>query len=129
MSNENVLWGRLLFYWLPVVLYGGLIFYLSSLSIPHFRSPFPFYDKVIHAIEYAIFAILLYRALHTSLQTPFVRLTGVLVVLFCILYGMVDEYHQSFVPTRISDLYDLMADTTGAILGILWVSLKNRRIG
>ncbi len=128
MNNESILWGRFLFYWLPVVFYAGIIFYLSSLSIPHFRSPFPYYDKVIPAIEYAILAILLYRALQASLQTPLARLTGVLVVLVCTLYGITDEYHQSFVPTRVSDFYDLMADTTGAVLGVLLTSLKNRRI-
>ena len=114
--------GKFIYYWSPVVLYLGIIFYLSSISIPKITIPSG-YDKVIHIGEYAILAILLYRALYISISSRFLKFTGPLVIFLCFLYGLSDEYHQSFVPDRFSDLNDLMADTTGAIMGTIIVSI------
>lgn len=38
------------------------------------------------------------------------------VVLFCLLYGVSDEWHQSFVAGRDASVFDWLADTAGAIL-------------
>jgi VanZ family protein len=35
------------------------------------------------------------------------------------LYGVSDEFHQSFVPGRTPDVHDWMADTWGAAMAIL----------
>ncbi len=35
------------------------------------------------------------------------------------LYGALDEYYQSFVPARTSDIADVGADFTGALLFVL----------
>lgn len=35
------------------------------------------------------------------------------------LYGVLDEYYQSFVPARTSDIVDVVADFTGALLFVL----------
>ena len=35
------------------------------------------------------------------------------------LYGGLDEYYQSFVPARTSDIADVVADFTGALLFVL----------
>ncbi|WP_138120885.1 VanZ family protein [Bathymodiolus heckerae thiotrophic gill symbiont] len=37
-------------------------------------------------------------------------------LVFCSVYGMLDEWHQSFVPGRMSDINDWLADTVGAML-------------
>lgn len=39
-----------------------------------------------------------------------------MVILFCSLYGISDEWHQSFVVGRSSDVLDWLADTSGAVL-------------
>jgi VanZ family protein len=38
--------------------------------------------------------------------------------IFSVVYGVLDEYHQKFVPGRTADVYDLLADTGGALLFI-----------
>jgi len=122
---------RLVFYWGLVILYLGMVYYLSSLSFRNIKSPFPFYDKIFHATEYAILAVLLYLALYISLSKQFLRFIGLGVVFLCIVYGILDEFHQSFVPSRFADFYDLVANTTGAILGTvvigLFLSIKNKK--
>jgi len=46
------------------------------------------------------------------------------------LYGISDEIHQSFVPSRDAELLDVVADILGAAAGVylyhLWVNRKAR---
>jgi VanZ family protein len=48
--------------------------------------------------------------------------------LFTIVYGILDEVHQMYVPGRSPDVYDAMADAFGALLfgGWTWYSLRKR---
>ncbi|BBI34570.1 hypothetical protein KCTCHS21_39690 [Cohnella abietis] len=57
---------------------------------------------------------------------------GVLLnIAFCVLYGLSDEWHQSFVPKRSPDPLDLLHDGMGAaaasLLVFLIFSLVNRK--
>lgn len=107
---------RLMLDWLPLFFYLGLIFYLSSMPLRLPYHPFQHFDKIIHALEYAILSLLFYRAIRDSVQEPFVRYVGIIAIAGCILYGILDEYHQAFVPMRSSDPYDVVADAVGATL-------------
>jgi VanZ family protein len=109
---------RRLSLWAPPVLYAGLIFYLSS------RSSFPVpgyvwdFDKVVHFIEYGIFAVLLARATGSPLAA----------FIIATVYGVTDEFHQSFVPGRDSSGFDAMADAIGSAVAVLaWRALRDRR--
>ena len=77
-----------------------------------------------HFIAYFILAGLLWWAIGSyRLSISFI------VVLLCLLYGITDEYHQSFVEGRTPDLKDLINDTIGATLAMMFVRLpfiKNR---
>ena len=108
-------------YWFPVIAYITLIFYLSSLSHPEERLPnFLFEqlgDKLLHGIEYAVLALLCYRAFRWG-AGPQARDYAVgLAIVASSLYGLTDEFHQAYVPLRESSLVDWIADTTGAVIG------------
>lgn len=47
--------------------------------------------------------------------------------IFSVLYGVSDELHQYFVPNRLCDLYDVLADAAGAAAGLLIVILNDKR--
>ena len=102
--------------WLFVVLYGAMIFFISSLSDPVPVSPpdIIFLDKIAHLFEYAIFGILIFRALYpyASLKKSFVT-----TIIIASLYGMTDEVHQYFVEMRDADVMDWFADTMGGLIG------------
>ena len=67
--------------------------------------------------EYLILGILLARALiHTQKYLLNSRVFWA-VFLFCLFYGISDEFHQSFVIGRVSDWKDVLADTIGGSLG------------
>ena len=76
--------------------------------------------KLGHVTEYAVLAILLWRALRggRSFQA---HLTLLFFVswLACALFAASDEFHQSFVPSRTSSVHDVMIDTCGALIGLL----------
>jgi len=115
---------RLLAWALPVA-WMGLIFLLSSQPDLSPITPFHFQgmDKIAHAVAYGIFAILVRRA---ALPSPRATLIGWLVPL---LYGMTDEFHQSFVPGRDMSIWDLLADAVGALLALAVVTCIRRGRG
>ncbi len=50
-------------------------------------------------------------------------LTVLWTVLFCLSYGITDEFHQSFIPHRSVSGADIVADVAGgAILSLLWLN-------
>ncbi|OIO71940.1 MAG: hypothetical protein AUJ56_02975 [Zetaproteobacteria bacterium CG1_02_49_23] len=94
----------------------GLIFFLSSQSALPLPPMFPHADKLIHAGAYAVMGIFAWRMFQHS-SCPAV-LHMILSVCVCSLYGISDEWHQSFVPGRDSDVADWLADTIGALLAV-----------
>ncbi len=69
-----------------------------------------FMRKLAHVSEYAVLAVLLYRAfVHTTLKGRRALSAG-LVLLLCAAYAATDEFHQSFVPSRTASLRDVMID-------------------
>ena len=113
---------------LPAILWAFLIFLASSISnisLPDLE--FISSDKVIHLVVYFILCVLLHRAL--SYQRVFPRIARwslACAVLFSILYGVSDEFHQSFVPNRDASIYDLAADSVGTLLFLSYSVLRHR---
>ncbi|RMH09828.1 MAG: hypothetical protein D6704_00540 [Nitrospirae bacterium] len=108
-------------YWLPVVIYGGSIFYLSALPdpLPAFGDALPeFNDKILHGFEYGLFGILWYRGFRYGMGEKGAQYAAILAIVASILYGMSDEYHQWFVPLRTPEFADLLADGVGAAVGV-----------
>ena len=110
--------------WVPVVLYMGVIFYLSSLTDPLPDLTFRVWDKALHAAEYATLGALLLLALRASGSAGTAAL--LLAMAGASLYGASDEIHQYFVPGRQCDLRDWVADTVGGVLGALLAAASLR---
>ncbi|MBU4310735.1 VanZ family protein [bacterium] len=116
---------RFIRYWVPVILYAGLIFTLSSFPLPPPKVEIPFIDKFIHLIEYGILGFLFYRALRVS---KLAKRVFILAIIFSILYALSDEIHQYFVPGRNCDLWDLAADSLGIVLIALYLNRKQNPV-
>ncbi len=102
-------------YWFPVIGYSAIIFFVSSLSDLKTPGVFLISDKICHVGEYFIFGWLLSRAL---MSTGKRGVTVFILVLFgTFLYGLSDEYHQSFVIGRTSSFLDVLADLVGGTIG------------
>ncbi|MGQ0645532.1 MAG: VanZ family protein [Elusimicrobiota bacterium] len=119
---------RIVSLWAPPALWCGLIFYLSG--IPDLGTGLGFYDlilrKAAHFIEYAVLALLVWRALAGSGSVPprgiFWGAFG-----FCVLYAVSDEWHQGFVPGRVPSRLDVLLDSLGALAAVVWKRGRGRR--
>lgn len=112
--------------WGATLSYMGLIFYLSSLSHIDQIPPIPGIDKVLHLGAYGALAVLWTESLLRSGKNAGRRM-ALFVVAICSLYGISDEFHQSFVPGREVSALDWTADTLGAILGAgIWPWMRGK---
>ena len=121
---------QVLWYWVPVALYAGAIFYLSAQSHPEEQLPSfllkDVSDKVLHAVEYAVLGGLCYRAFRWGVSGQVASHALLFAIVTASLYGMTDEGHQFFVPFRESSWQDWVADTAGAVIGALsWRFFKS----
>lgn len=72
--------------------------------------------KLAHLTEYAILAALLVRALSRPGRTA--TAVAALALALSAGWAALDEWHQSFVPSRTAALGDVAIDTVGAALGL-----------
>ncbi|WP_347275740.1 VanZ family protein [Candidatus Kuenenia sp.] len=86
----------------------------SSVSLPNHI------DKLIHFVEYGILCLFVCWVV-SSFQIKSVKMFYLLTIGITSLYGMFDEFHQSFTPNRSADVLDWLADTAGAATAcFLW---------
>ena len=104
--------------------YCGLIFVLSGRSQLLVPMSFPGEDKLIHAAAYGLMGLLAWMTCSRE-QRPR-SVVFFVSVLFCSLYGLSDEWHQSFVPGRDASAGDWLADTLGGLLAAT-ILLRLRR--
>jgi VanZ family protein len=131
-------------YWLPVLLWMVFIFIgstdlMSAEQTSRFIGPFLrwfapdispetivsiqlFVRKCAHLTEYAILSALLLRALRQHLLAA-----RSVAFALAALYAVVDEFHQSFVPSRTGSPWDVVTDSIGAILGLIIYVRMTRR--
>ena len=89
----------------------------ENLSLPEIA----YIDKFAHSLIYGVLASTAVLAVPAAKRGDSKGLFGVSVVLFCLLYGISDEYHQSFIPGRFPSMGDLVADVAGAAAAVcLW---------
>jgi VanZ family protein len=110
--------GKFLRYWLPPLLWCAIIFIQSAFATPDVVPHWPYLDKLLHAGVYALLGLLLYRALGSlpGLRDQR-RWLVMMATLLTTLYGLSDEWHQSFVAQRSAEAADLAADFIGGIVG------------
>jgi len=107
--------------WLPAILWAIVIFFFSAQQRAPQVSPREglqlAFQKTGHFVEYAILAVLVYRALRCGHQfTP--RRAALFAALIAAGYGVTDEFHQSFVPGRFCKLHDMAIDASGAVVAV-----------
>ena len=138
-------------YWLPLLGWLGVIFIgssnvMSAEQTSRFMVPFLLWlkpgmaphtiwvilvvmRKCAHVGEYAVLALLLWRALRcgTTLSMGMPTLCAV-ALLGCALFAASGELHQTFVKSRTPSVRDVFLDIGGASLGLLiGTSFASRR--
>lgn len=75
--------------------------------------------KLAHLSEYALMGILAARAFRTSPRTLFQRRWFLISISLIVAYALLDEYHQSFVPSRTASVLDSLIDTVGGFVALI----------
>jgi hypothetical protein len=104
--------GRTRALWVAALLWMGVIFALSSL--PGGSMPAGDYGSLGHFTVYAVLGALYFLAVRDQRGS---WMAVVIAVAMASVYGVTDEFHQSFVPGRMPDPADWMMDTFGAFVG------------
>jgi VanZ family protein len=140
-----------LIYWLPVLIWMTIIFSASSdrmsfshssriiAPILHWLLPHLSDQSVLavvfavrkaaHLTEYAILALLVWRALrkpNAGNPRRWQWSHAGSALLFVALYATSDEIHQAFVPTRQASVWDVLLDTLGGAFGLLFLWIFGR---
>jgi len=110
--------------------YMALIWYLSSLPnaslVPESVVGFKVNSVIKHFIEFGIMGCLsmnFFYQFRTDKETSFTSTFRLFLVAstVAIMWGVIDELHQFFVPTRICDLPDTIVDSAAAVVGVLFL--------
>lgn len=94
----------------------------SALANVHF-----FTRKAAHFTEYAILGFLAARAFSNSRHELLRRKWLLFAAILIVVYSLLDEYHQSFVPSRTASVYDSFIDMAGGVTALAVVYLRKRR--
>lgn len=113
-----------LIHWIPVIGYCLLIFIQSSYPTVARPHDLPHADKLLHFVAYAVLGVLFFRAFGKTLREKTDSSHVIMLsMLSAILYGISDEIHQHFVPSRHADVADMLADTIGSVYGVFFYHL------
>jgi VanZ family protein len=80
--------------------------------------------KCAHFGEFAVLALLLWRALRKPARNetrPWEWRTAAIALLLVVAYAASDEIHQLFVPSRQGSILDVMIDSSGALLALIFL--------
>jgi VanZ family protein len=102
-----------------------LIFFLSSQQSLPAVSLFSGVDLLAHAAFYGVLCIFLARLLMPPRVTAWKRV--LLLTILVTVYGIIDEYHQLFVPGRDANGWDILADGLGGFLAASVLFWRDRR--
>ncbi|MCF7797112.1 MAG: VanZ family protein [Lentisphaeria bacterium] len=105
-------------FWLPPFLYTLLIIFASTLPnrvVSEYT--FELSDKILHSVHFMLYGITLIwgflgtQALEEGFKNAYLKAIGVGMVVACL-----DEFYQSFIPSRTSSVWDILADSVGILL-------------
>ncbi|HZM89907.1 MAG TPA: VanZ family protein [Blastocatellia bacterium] len=153
ISAARVPWTvRILWYWLPVALMFGLMYYFSTdvFSADNTRNIFEkiflwfsphaskrsiltfnyILRKTAHFTEYAVLGGLLFRAFRAGDPDRWRFKWALQSFLFAAAWAILDELHQSFTQKRGGSLWDSLLDSSGALfmLATIWIFARKSRI-
>jgi VanZ family protein len=104
-----------------------ILHFLSGIDPAHFQPLHHFLRKAGHVFGYGLLSILLFRAFRESMPIPgnpkwHVQWSGIAVVGTAVVASL-DEWHQSFLPSRTGRWQDVVLDTSAALAAQLLVFL------
>ena len=113
-------------YLIPMIIWMAVIFVSSSIPSQVFPTvEFWGWSKLVHLIYYSVLSYVVYRALSHQDRFPILHRHPYLFgLIFAVLYGATDEFHQLYTPGRHAQMTDVWIDAFGACLFIAGVYVR-----
>ena len=105
----------LIFYWI-------VLFVFAHIRIPQIVREVDVSDKSLHFLGYLILVFLLWFTISAGRRVNWRRAAPWCVLLVMAVYGILDEWLQTYVAGRSCDAWDLLADLTSTITGLIMFS-------
>ena len=108
----------------PAIVIAILIFYFSSLPNPLPPGPpgppsIIDINLILHICEFAGLSFFVAYGYFHKFNVKY-------VILLTVIYAIIDEIHQYFVPNRYFDIFDVFIDIIGVVIGFLvFILIKN----
>ena len=119
---------KTLLVYVPLTIYWLILIIATSLPAPDLPS-IGFNDKVNHFLAYFVLAVLLNLTFVFQRKFRFLfDKAAIATILLCMIYGAIDELHQIYIPGRFAEILDWVADSTGAICGVLLINFLIRSL-
>lgn len=121
---------NLIIYWSPPLIWMAIIFYFSSRPRFDITEKFIFdfvIFKMVHMIEYGWLFFLLFRGLYKTTTIPLTK-QFISAFILAIIYAATDEYHQTLVATREGTIRDVVIDTAGITLALIFLKNNLRHV-
>lgn len=96
------------------------------LSLTLFEFVHTLVRKLAHSAEYAVLSVLVYRTLSGRSRLEWQVAVARWSLLVCLLFSLLDEFHQLFVRGRGPSVVDSGIDFSGAVLGICLIYFDTR---
>lgn len=125
MPNKGTL---LLLFRIPLIIFSVTIIVLShqqQIEIPDIG--FEWIDKIIHFIAFLIYGLSLNIFILSTYSIASKKQLTLIIVIGA-LFAASDEIHQYYVPGRIADVYDWIADCLGIISSLFFFNLLKYHI-
>jgi VanZ family protein len=106
---------------------GPIVFWLFPNTTPDQLATIHFFTrKLAHFTEYAILALLATRSFWTSPNRTLNSRWFLISLGIIVFYALIDEFHQSFVPSRTASLADSFIDMAGGLTALLLLRIRLR---
>ena len=102
-----------------LVLYWPALFVLAHIPIPHVVQEADVSDKTLHFLAYLILTFLIWSVVSGDRKVKWRRAAPWLVLFVIVVYGILDEWLQSYVAGRSCDVRDFFTDLAGALAGLI----------
>ena len=105
--------------WMPTLIWAVIILFFSILPFPeNIPVTVGSFDKMAHFFEYTLLGVLIVRAMYRS--GILLKLKSILFALILSsVYGIVMELLQFFASGREPSVYDVVANISGAVFGLI----------
>ena len=120
-NKKIITYISLILYWLTLIIATSL----PSKDMPNIKLN----DKIEHLLAYFILGILFNLSILFQDKIKTLKENAFISSIFLLMiYAILDELHQIFIPGRDSSFIDWSADTIGIILGVLTTYLLVKKI-